>query len=255
MNLRKIILGAAALAVPTILTINPIHHNKSVKLLAKPSVKAHSNILNIVQYQANRVSAFAEAKQLHGSIMDNCAYYVSSLLRTDGYNVPFYTGSVSGLRNWTSQNGWASHTDLENLEPGDICFAGNSHTFIFVSWYNKAKGLANVNDNQIAYFNPNKATYVRDLNGSTGGNYLPGCGYDNSYEGVTSFVTPPYAGSIGRVSTKDIDLHMRDSIDGKLIGRIPNNTRLNLLSSKDGWYKVSYNGKTGWVAGWYISKS
>ena len=231
-------------------------HNKlqNTILLTSPNNTTKGNILNILQYKTNRVNAFSEATQLHGSIMDNCTYYLSSLLRMDGYDIPSGTGSVSGLNNWAHQNSWNFSTNLSNLKPGDICFASNDHTFVFVSWYNKAKGLANVNDNQLAYFDPGKATYIRDLNGSSGGMYLPGCGNNNSYLGVSSFATPKSNENIATVKSGNSPLHLRNSIDGKLIGSIPNESNVNIINRKDGWYKVNYKGEIGWVAGWYLVK-
>lgn len=254
MKLKKLLIGTAMLTVPVAFLPSQVKKHKDVNLLASRNVTNHENLLKIVQYKTNRVSAFAEGTKLHGSIMDNCVYYVSSLLRKDGFDIPSGTGSVVQFKRWINENHWKVSTNLNNLQPGDICFSGNTHAFVFVSWYNKAKGLANVNDNQIAYFNPDKPTYVRNLNGSDGGYYLPGCGNDNSYMGVTSFATPPTSGGIAVVSSRNMALHFRSSIDGKIIGSIPNGTRLLLLDRKDGWYKVKYDNQIGWVAGWYLNK-
>ncbi|MGL4449816.1 MAG: SH3 domain-containing protein [Sarcina sp.] len=254
MKIKKILISTAVLAAP--IALLPVHgkKHKNINLLASRDTSTHQNLLNLIQYKNDRVSAFSEATQLHGSTLDNCVYYVSSLLRKDNFNVPDNMGNVAQFKNWVTNSDWNISTNIDNLQPGDVCFAGNTHTFIFVSWYDKSKGLANVDDNQIAYFNPDKATYVRNLNGSNGGNYLPGCGNDNSYMGVTSFATPPTSNPIGIVSSKYMPLHFRSSIDGQLIGSIPTGTRLSLLDKKDGWYKVKYNNQIGWVAGWYIIK-
>lgn len=232
------------------------NNNLNISLLANHNNdnKTQGNILTTVQYKSNRVAAFSEATMLHGSIMDNCTYYLSSLLRMNGYDVPGNVGSVAGLKRWAHNNSWNFSTNLSELKPGDVCFAQDDHTFIFVSWYNKSKGLANVNDNQLAYFDPQKATYVRDLNGSKGGMYLPGCGNDNSYLGVSSFATPKLNNHMATVKTGGIALHLRNGIDGKLIGSIPNDSKVNILSRKDGWYKINYQGNIGWVAGWYLVK-
>ncbi|MGL4761811.1 MAG: SH3 domain-containing protein [Sarcina sp.] len=265
-KLTNILAGAiliSGIAIGATATNNSAHINikktkdSNVLLLSNHNnnTSNQGNLLNIVQYKSNRVNAFSEATCLHGSIMDNCTYYVSSLLRMDGYNIPGPTGSVSELKQWAHNQSWNFSSNLSELKPGDICFAyDNDHTFVFVSWYNKSKGLANVNDNQLAYFDPQKATYVRDLNGSKGGMYLPGCGNDNSYLGVQSFATPKRNEDLATVKTGGISLHLRNGVDGKLIGSIPNSSKVNILSRKDGWYKVNYQGHIGWVAGWYLAK-
>ncbi len=50
--------------------------------------------------------------------------------------------------------------------------------------------------------------------------------------------------------------------DSDMLCRIPKGTKLKIIESKDvvqgmmknRWYKVKYNGKTGWVSGWNMSE-
>ncbi len=50
-------------------------------------------------------------------------------------------------------------------------------------------------------------------------------------------------------------LNLRDTpaATGKLLVTIPNGTKLIVLEEKDGWYKVDYNGQTGWVSKEYTT--
>ena len=48
-------------------------------------------------------------------------------------------------------------------------------------------------------------------------------------------------------------LYLRDapSTSGKALDLMPSGTKLEVLDEKDGWYKVNYNGQTGWCCGDY----
>jgi len=49
-------------------------------------------------------------------------------------------------------------------------------------------------------------------------------------------------------------LNMREnpSTSTKIIDQIPNGTKVDIIETSNGWYKISYNGKTGWVYGSYV---
>ncbi|WP_249727788.1 SH3 domain-containing protein, partial [Bacillus paralicheniformis] len=40
-----------------------------------------------------------------------------------------------------------------------------------------------------------------------------------------------------------------------VIGGVLNGTALNVVGSENGWFKVNYEGKTGFVSGEFVSKS
>lgn len=59
----------------------------------------------------------------------------------------------------------------------------------------------------------------------------------------------------GIVATDGSNLNLRDypSTGGKIIGSIPNNARVTVYGDVgNGWYVVSYNGKTGYASGEFI---
>ena len=98
---------------------------------------------------ANDQAAMNEATQLHGgNPIDTCVYFQSSALRAIGQDVPYYIGYTTHLENWLANNGWTRHVDFQCLQRGDICFAGTYHTFLFMGWEDKSKGIAYVMGNE-----------------------------------------------------------------------------------------------------------
>ncbi|MEZ7892328.1 MAG: SH3 domain-containing protein [Candidatus Wallbacteria bacterium] len=45
------------------------------------------------------------------------------------------------------------------------------------------------------------------------------------------------------------------STDNSIIGRLHMNDKVDILGSDNGWYKINYNGQTGWISGRYVTKS
>lgn len=57
--------------------------------------------------------------------------------------------------------------------------------------------------------------------------------------------------------TADGGLNMRENPDknAKVLALIPNGTKLTILEEQGDWYKVEYNGETGWVMKDYVSET
>ncbi|MDE6520273.1 MAG: N-acetylmuramoyl-L-alanine amidase [Ruminococcus sp.] len=64
----------------------------------------------------------------------------------------------------------------------------------------------------------------------------------------------PSAIQYGMVTTDGANLNIRDypSLNGAIIGKIPNNAAVLINGEVDGWYVVSYNGITGYASKDYI---
>ena len=79
------------------------------------------------------------------------------------------------------------------------------------------------------------------LEGFSSGNYLCIC-KDNE------------PAKVGRVNTSGGSLNLRSepSLTGRIIGRIPDNATITVLSTNGTWYQVSYMGTTGYVLGEFI---
>lgn len=59
----------------------------------------------------------------------------------------------------------------------------------------------------------------------------------------------------GKVSTESTMVNMRASADlsGKILAKIPKNAKLTVLNISGDWYKVDYNGKTGYIFQDYLT--
>ncbi|MDO8507557.1 MAG: SH3 domain-containing protein [bacterium] len=75
----------------------------------------------------------------------------------------------------------------------------------------------------------------------------------------TTTTTPPETKAPEKTVyiTADGGLNMREdtSSSSKSLAVIPNGTKLTVLEEKDGWYKVEYNGQTGWVSKDFVSET
>lgn len=58
-----------------------------------------------------------------------------------------------------------------------------------------------------------------------------------------------------KLSNASSVLNFRNSPNGSVIGTLPNATKVTILGSSSGWYKISAAGKTGYVSANYISSS
>lgn len=63
------------------------------------------------------------------------------------------------------------------------------------------------------------------------------------------------SGQLGKIRVESIlGVDLDNSINSSEITNIPNNTILNVVAQKDGWFKVRYNGELGWVDGQFTSQ-
>lgn len=78
-----------------------------------------------------------------------------------------------------------------------------------------------------------------------------------AYLSTTGAVTPSPSPSTSSVYTTIVNLNLRSgpSTNYPVLLTIPQETVLVPLGTSNGWYKVSYGGKTGYVSGSYISVS
>ena len=89
--------------------------------------------------------------------------------------------------------------------------------------------------------------------------------YKVSYDGKTGYVSRSYlttsnsTPAVSKTGTATENLNLRDQpgTSGKILTTIPKGKTVTILSEKDenGWYKVSYDGKTGYVSGSYLTTS
>ena len=239
-----------------------ITNQQNTVLLANHNVG--NSVIHYIDNANNRENAWHEAIRIHGTKKNNCTFYLSSLLRGAGINVPTSIGYTTNLGDWLGQNGWTKNTNMNNLKPGDIVFSGDVHAYIFLSWANKDKLIANVNDEQLAYYD-NGLSYERKLKGANDNGYIPGHDSDNTYMRATYYMSPSSTTNNSSVTTPTTGhttiqssigwLHFRtgNSTNYNILGKIPTGTIVNVLGQNNGWYKVKYNGQLGWVSGNYTT--
>lgn len=60
--------------------------------------------------------------------------------------------------------------------------------------------------------------------------------------------------NMGTVTAGILNLREAPNTSSKVLDRLTKGNQLKVIGNSDGWYKVSVNGKDGWVSGEYISK-
>ena len=176
--------------------------------------------------------------------------------------MPYYIGYTTHLENWLANNGWTRHVDFQCLQRGDICFAGTYHTFLFMGWEDKSKGIAYVMGNE-SFSEPYYRN--RNLNGQspvTYGNnsyYQATCfwTYGQGYTGSVTGKNPVHTGGYNAIgtatATSSLNIQAGPNTWSNVIGNIPNGVTVPVISTNGEWYKVYYNGVTGWIDGNYTN--
>ncbi|MGM9987325.1 MAG: N-acetylmuramoyl-L-alanine amidase, partial [Bacillaceae bacterium] len=97
--------------------------------------------------------------------------------------------------------------------------------------------------------------YKINYNGKTGyvsGDYV-------TVKNGTSSTTPPSSSEVDKtksyiVNTDVLNVRDKAGTHGKQIGQVKQGTSLNVLGKEsNGWYKINYEGKTGYVSGEYVT--
>jgi hypothetical protein len=163
----RLILGSPVVPV----TDTKYYYNSSTYKYIYPSSAFHSplhqKVYNYMLNTDNQVSVYNQAVALHNGItINNCAYFVSELLRRNDVNIPTDVSMVTQVQRQLSSRGFKTDTNLKNLKSGDICFTkSNTHVFTFMGWVNSDKyDYAYVVDNQARLFD-GQVYHVRRLDG------------------------------------------------------------------------------------------
>ncbi|MGL5068647.1 MAG: hypothetical protein ACRC6T_12685 [Sarcina sp.] len=203
-----------------------------------------------------------------GNPLNTCVLFQSYSLRAIGIKVPQNVTFTTNLAQYLEANNWSKETNFSNLQSGDLCFAGNTHTFVFMGWKNKSKNLAYVMGDESYMFPTNYR--VRNLNGivgnSSNGNngqyqttfYLKYTANQQPTSQIESQKTQSILkNTLGRVavnSSSGLWLTSEMNYSSKKLVCLDNNLILYVLSSQKGWYEVYYEGQIGWITAQYTTK-
>ncbi|MGL5648141.1 MAG: SH3 domain-containing protein, partial [Clostridium sp.] len=230
---------------------------EQTKFHSKTQEKLYKYLMN----PNNRWAAENQAIGLHsGDIYNDCVFFVSSALRNIGVPIPSNIGYTTNLMNELQSLGWEKETNLSTLEPGDICFAGTAHTYVFMGWANKAEGIAWVCDNQFSWFGTNfhprtqESVPDQDVSPTTCYYRLPS---SYSVKGNPNKVDMPinYDYKVGTVTVPELNVRSGASLNSNVIGTVNEGTRVQILGQAGSWYKINYNGQTAYVWANYINGS
>ncbi|WP_338789018.1 SH3 domain-containing protein [Metabacillus sp. FJAT-53654] len=60
----------------------------------------------------------------------------------------------------------------------------------------------------------------------------------------------------GTVTATSLNVRNNGSLNGKVVGTVTKGMKVSITEEKNDWYKIIFSSnKTGWIAGWYISKT
>lgn len=131
-------------------------------------------IYSFLKVKQNREKVYLNSIKLNnGESANTCVYFVSEVLRENGYKVPKNMANISNFLDFLEERNWKKNFDYKKLKPGDICFttdeSGNkygipTHTYIFMGWVNDGKyDYAYICDNQAKDYQ-NKIYHIRNIN-------------------------------------------------------------------------------------------
>jgi len=111
------------------------------------------NLFNYMMDSNNQESVLQRAIALHGgTITNNCVFFTSEALRRLGVYISDGISNIGQLEPKLKSKGFTRSYNLDALKPGDIVFAGSSHVFIFMGWYDTNHEYAYIVDNQKRIF-------------------------------------------------------------------------------------------------------
>lgn len=187
---------------------------------------------------AGNVNTSSPYGYIGGTAGIDCSGFVQSV-----FNINDYKLSTS-----TMFNQYFTKINLSDLKHMDILDKPGDHVVIFDSWgsQNGVQGAFTYEATPDQTYGGIQGTkkYFISINEINSG-YIPGR-YVNIIEDSTV-----YTNSYGKVSnvTYSANFRANPSTSAEIIGTIPKDTILNLISYSSGWYKVTYNNEIGWIYG------
>lgn len=239
-GLQLAYIGGTPTGAMSFAAIPPSSQKQAPLTFASPLQK---QLYEYLSKPVNQKTTMDTAIDLHdGDSSNTCVLFQSSALRANGVEIPKSTAYTTVLMGNLLRDGWTRHTDFENLQPGDICFASTYHTFMFMGWYNKEQRIAYVMGNE-AYKDSTNYGH-RHLNGKIDkelGQYKATSYY--TYSGKPS-KTPILS---GKILAGDASLKTMASDEGSVIGSVNYGDKVAILDQEGSYYKINDNGTIGWI--------
>ncbi|MFR5266632.1 SH3 domain-containing protein [Clostridium sp.] len=213
-------------------------------------------LYNYLSSTENQEAVMKEAVRLHGgNASDTCVYFLATALRNIGVDIPTSTAYTTILEGNLISRGWVRSTNLNDIQKGDICFAGPYHVYVFMGWKDKEKGLAYIVDNQAAAYG-NSHYHERNINGQNPENedqhqYPTTCFY--RYSGNKVNFPSKNTVMLGNVTSGTLNVRDSASDKGAILGTLSYNTEVKIIDQVGSWYKIQYKNGTGYVYGINIS--
>lgn len=97
---------------------------------------------------------------------------------------------------------------------------------------------------------------TKSLQGWVHSNYLKASSTSSPSINKPATTSPSTSQTSGIVTATSLYVRNSGSLNGEVVGSVSKGTKVSIVEEKNDWYKISYSSnKTGWVAGWYISKT
>lgn len=220
-------------------------------------VKSHSklqeNLYNYMMDPNHQESVHLKAIELHnGDTSNNCVFFTSEALRRVSVDIPKNIAYTTNLEKELVKRNWGKVKDFSKLEPGDICFAGEAHVYIFMGWANEEKTVAYIVDNQKARFG---STYhergLYDGQGITPTTHF----YEYLGQDVPKKVIKEknkvIKTGVVKVNTA-LNVRSAASTNSEVIGTLSNNTKVDITGVDGDFYRINYMDESGYVYSGYI---
>lgn len=220
-------------------------------------VKSHSklqeNLYNYMMDSNHQESVHLKAIELHnGDTSNNCVFFTSEALRRVSVDIPKNIAYTTNLEKELVKRNWGKVKDFSKLEPGDICFAGEAHVYIFMGWANEEKTVAYIVDNQKARFG---STYhergLYDGQGITPTTHF----YEYLGQDVPKKVIKEknkvIKTGVVKVNTA-LNVRSAASTNSEVIGTLSNNTKVDITGVDGDFYRINYMDESGYVYSGYI---
>jgi len=198
---------------------------------------------------ANVISVLNRAVVLHGGDQtNNCVYFSSEAMRRIGVTVPVATCNTKQYLSYLRANGWRSSSNIKELTPGTLCFTTNgwdgapTHAFAFMGWVTPGNYTsAYVADNQ------GTAVHVRNMGETVATDAF--AYYMSTFAPTVTSSTPTtiYKNQVG-YTTGVTNIRTGAHENYSVQGTFAKDTKISIIATTGSFYKVSYNGKTGYVS-------